>query len=160
MDDPQRRYDYGEAVRVIRNIRNDGTFPGIPTGTLLIRRGSVGHVRDVGTFLQDQVIYSVHFLEEDKLVGIRAEELIGVDEPWVPSRFESREKVRTVAHLSVAGEVIAERGAEGEILKVIRDQEAERVTYHVRFPGHTLQVPEPLLERIEEAGPEEDADSQ
>ena len=59
------RFEYGEAVRVIRNVRNDGTFPGEPTGRLLIRRGSIGYVRDVGTFLQDQLIYSVDFFAYD-----------------------------------------------------------------------------------------------
>ena len=37
-----------DAVRVIRNLRNDGTYPGLATGTLLIRRGATGFVRDVG----------------------------------------------------------------------------------------------------------------
>ena len=46
-------------MRLIRNVRNDGTFPGMDVGKLLVRRGSVGYVRDVGTFLQDQLIYSV-----------------------------------------------------------------------------------------------------
>jgi hypothetical protein len=66
------RFDHGDEVRVRRNVRNDGTFPGEPTGALLVRRGSVGYVRDVGTFLQDQIIYSVHFLENNRLVVIRA----------------------------------------------------------------------------------------
>ena len=30
------RWDYGDAVRVTRNVRNDGTFPGVPTGDLLV----------------------------------------------------------------------------------------------------------------------------
>ncbi len=57
-------YDYGDEVRVIRNLRNDGSFPGKDKGDLLIRRGQVGHVRNMGTFLQDQIIYTVHFVEE------------------------------------------------------------------------------------------------
>jgi hypothetical protein len=85
------RWDYGDAVRVTRNVRNDGTFPGVPTGDLLVRRGRIGHVRDVGTFLQDQIIYSVHFLAEGRLVGCREDELVGVDERGskVASRFAS-----------------------------------------------------------------------
>ena len=67
------RFDYGDEVRVRRNVRNDGTFPGAEVGRLLVRRGSTGFVRDLGTFLQDQVIYSVHFLAEDRLVGCREE---------------------------------------------------------------------------------------
>lgn len=55
-------YEYGQAVRLIRNVRNDGTYPGKDTGALLMRRGAVGCVYDVGTYLQDQLIYRVHFL--------------------------------------------------------------------------------------------------
>jgi hypothetical protein len=74
------RWDYGDAVRVTRNVRNDGTFPGAAVGDLLVRRGRIGHVRNVGTFLQDQIIYAVHFLDEERIVGCREEELIGLDE--------------------------------------------------------------------------------
>ena len=52
----ETHFDYGQAVRVIRNIRDDGTYPGAQRGTLLVRRGSVGFVRNRGTFLQDQVM--------------------------------------------------------------------------------------------------------
>jgi len=146
------RFDYGDPVRVIRNVRNDGTYPGLEVGAFLVRRGSVGYVQNVGTFLQDQVIYSVHFLEEQKLVGCREEELISADAPWVPSRFEFRDKVNCRLTLAVNGEIVAPAGSEGEILKVIRDEEANRVLYHVRFPGRTLLVPEASLEKLESSG--------
>lgn len=140
----EERFDFGEAVRVTRNVRNDGTYPGKAVGELLVRRGSVGHVIEVGTFLQDQVIYTVHFLEQGRMVGCRAEELIPADAPWNPSRFEFRDKVLCNRHLSVNGEVIVEAGGEGEILKVLR--EYQPVQYHVRFPGRTLQVSESVLD--------------
>lgn len=140
------RFDYGDAVRVIRNVRNDGTYPGLEIGDFLVRRGSVGYVQNVGTFLQDQIIYSVHFLEADKIVGCREEELISEDEPWNPSRFEFRDKVVCNKSLAVNGEVLVEQGMEGEVLKVLRDFPGG-VQYHVRFPGRTLQVPENVLEQ-------------
>lgn len=140
------RFNYGDAVRVIRNVRNDGTYPGLEIGDFLVKRGSVGYVQNVGTFLQDQIIYSVHFLEADKIVGCREEELIGEDEPWNPSRFEFRDKVVCNKSLAVNGEVLVEQGMEGEVLKVLRDFPGG-VQYHVRFPGKTLQVPENVLEQ-------------
>ena len=142
------RWEYGEAVRLTRNVRNDGTYPGLDPGAFLVRRGSVGYVVDVGTFLQDQIIYSVNFLEEGKIVGCREEELIGADEPWTPSRFEVRDKVRTAKGLAVAGEVLVAVGASGEVIKVIRDA-PDGVAYHIHFdslPGRLLQIPEALLE--------------
>ena len=141
----QVRYDYGQAVRVTRNVRNDGTFPGQATGTLLVRRGAVGYVMNVGTFLQDQVIYTVHFLDQGRIVGCREEELQDADEPWNPSRFETREKVRARLHLSLAGKVIVEAGAVGEVMRVVREH-AGGVQYHVHFPGHVIQVAENLLQ--------------
>jgi nitrogen fixation protein NifZ len=139
------RFRQGDAVRVIRNIRNDGTYPGEEVGTLLVRRGSVGFVKDIGTFLQDQVICSVHFLDCNRLVGCREEELQAESDPWMPSRFEFRDKVTPRLPLAIGGEVIAEPGGIGEILKVLRDMPGG-IQYHVRFPGRTLQVPESALD--------------
>lgn len=141
-------FEYGDEVRVTRNVRNDGTYPGLDIGAPLIRRGSTGYVQSVGTYLQDQIIYSVHFLNEDILVGCREEELIDVNAAWIDSKFEFRDKVTSRLALSVNGEVIVEEGAQGEILKVLRETESG-VQYHVRFPGRTLQVPESALEAIE-----------
>ncbi len=137
------RFEFGEPVRVTRNVRNDGTYPGMEVGTLLIRRGSVGNVIEVGTFLQDQVIFTVHFLNHGRMVGCRLEELIGADEPWHPSRFEFRDKVVCTIDLGVQGRVILAKGSEGEVLKVIRDNAL--IQYHVAFQGRMLQVPETAL---------------
>jgi len=139
------KFEFGDEVRIIRNVRNDGTYPGVPTGTLLIRRGSTGFVTNVGTFLQDQLIYTVNFLEQNKIVGFREEELIGIAEPWIPSKYESREKVRSKITLTVRGQVRVTPGMEGEILKVFRD-ESDGVQYHVIFHDQVLQVPEASLE--------------
>ncbi|ANE54525.1 MULTISPECIES: nitrogen fixation protein NifZ [Methylomonas] len=144
----EERFEFGEAVRVTRNVRNDGTYPGREIGDLLIRRGSVGHVIEVGTFLQDQVIYTVHFLDHGKMIGCRAEELISADAPWNPSRFEFRDKVRCNRDLPTADGVIAS-GTEGEVLKILREREP--LLYHVRFPGKTMQVPEIVLDPADPA---------
>lgn len=141
------RFDYGDAVRVTRNVRNDGTYPGMVTGNLLVRRGSVGYVMNVGTFLQDQLIYTVNFLDQGRIVGCREEELLGADEPWTPSKFETREKVRAAVTLAVNGEVLVPAGTEGEVMRVVRGEDS--VQYHVHFPGHVLQVPESVLGPLE-----------
>ncbi len=148
------RWDFGESVRLIRNVRNDGTYPGLETGAPLVRRGSIGFVVDIGTFLQDQIIYSVNFLDEGKIVGCREEELIGAEDPWKPSLFEFREKVRSTKNLSVGGEVLVALGAIGEVIKVIRDTPGD-VVYHIHFDcllGRVLQIPEDALEAAESGG--------
>lgn len=141
-------FDYGEAVRVRRPIRNDGTFPGEPTGALLVRRGSVGYVVDRGIFLQDQVVYAVHFPEQGCRVGCRAEELQPADEPWVPTRFDRRDRVRCTRHLAVAGEIVAPLGSEGKVLELHTDPPGEP-RYTVSFNGRLLQLPEAALESLE-----------
>ncbi len=145
------RWDLGDDVRVVRNVRNDGTYPGEAIGALLIRRGSTGTVIDIGTFLQDQIIYTVHFLDVDRIVGCREEELIGLDEPWFPSVFESREKVRANRILALASEIHIPSGAVGEVLHVVRKPGG--ILYHIHFdclPGRTLAVPESALDSLSE----------
>ena len=145
------RWDLGDSVRVIRNVRNDGTYCGAATGDLLIRRGSVGAVVDIGTFLQDQIIYSVHFLDDDRIVGCREEELADAAEPWIPSIFESREWVRARRVLSLGSALGVPRGALGQVLRVVRQDDA--AFYHVHFdclPGRTLAVPEAALASLAE----------
>ncbi len=140
------KYEYGDAVRVIRNIRNDGTFPGEDTGTLLVPRGSVGYVRDVGTFLQDQLIYTVHFMEAGRVVGCREEELQPSDAPWAPSRFEFRERVAARVRLASGGRVLVERGEIGEVTKVMPTGKGT-YSYQVYFEGRNiLQIPQQALE--------------
>ncbi len=144
------RYEFGTAVRVTRNVRNDGTYPGMEIGQMLIRRGTVGYVQNVGTFLQDQLIYSVHFVEDNRVIGCREEELIDAADPWHPSKYEFREKVTCNRMLAVKGDVIASPGDCGEIVKVLDDSGGE-YQYHVRFPGHTLQVAESMLDPVSDS---------
>lgn len=140
--------EYGSAVRLVRNVRNDGTYPGAERGELLVRRGSIGYVVDSGTFLMDQIIYSVHFLEAGRIVGCRDEEVIDADEPWVETRFESRERVAAARTLASASGISVPPGAVGEILKVLRDR-PDGPAYHVHFaclPGKPLVVRESALQ--------------
>jgi nitrogen fixation protein NifZ len=142
------RWDYGDAVRVTRNVRNDGTFPGVPTGDLLVRRGRIGHVRGVGTFLQDQIIYSVHFLDEGRLVGCREDELIDANEAWIENRFEVRQRVRARRPLAVGGEVRVPAGSRGQILNLDKSG-TQGVVYQTHFDclaGVPLWVPEAALD--------------
>lgn len=136
----------GDAVRIIRTVRDDGTYPGASRGDVLIRRGHVGYVCDIGVFLQDQIIYSVHFLEAGgRIIGCRGEELIPADAPWNPSRFERGDRVRTRLALGIQGQVLVKADAQGMVLKVLRDTPGD-VQYEVQFDARLLQVPESALD--------------
>ena len=141
----QPAYEYGTEVRVIRNVRNDGTYPGKEVGELLVKRGAVGCIYDVGSYLQDQIIYRVHFLDEAKTVGCREEELILATDPWVPNQYEFNQKVTSKIPIAVDGNCVIEAGQEGTIVKILRDVENSKVCYHVYFSGHTFQMPEAAL---------------
>jgi nitrogen fixation protein NifZ len=145
----QPRFEYGERVRVVRTVRDDGTYPGMAPGDVLVREGSVGHVRNVGTYLQDHIIYAVHFFDVDRVVGCREEELIPADEEWVPTRFLSRDKVTARIPLGVRGEVVVAAGMVGEILKVLRHAPGGPA-YQVYFDGRNFIVPETALDACED----------
>lgn len=73
-------FDMGEKVRSLKQIRNDGTFPGKDIGEILVRKGDVGYVVSIGTFLQSSYIYAVHFISRGYVVGCRKKELEIVEE--------------------------------------------------------------------------------
>ncbi len=68
-------FGYGEKVRSLRNIRNDGTFPGKDIGELLCKKGEEGYVVSIGTFLQQFYIYGVEFISTGYRVGMKRKEL-------------------------------------------------------------------------------------
>ncbi len=43
-EESYERYDYGDEVRVVRNVRNDGTYPGLDVGAPLVRRCSASRL--------------------------------------------------------------------------------------------------------------------
>lgn len=72
-DDPT--YGYGQKVVSTKQVRNDGTYPGMEIGEILVKKGDVGYVASIGTFLQKYWIYGIDFPETGRLVGMRAREL-------------------------------------------------------------------------------------
>lgn len=81
------RFDYGQKVRSLKSIRNDGTFPGKEIGEILVKKGEEGYVVSIGTFLQQFYIYGVDFYEHGYRVGMKGKEL----EPTVPEKSEADE---------------------------------------------------------------------
>lgn len=73
--DREPDFDLECKVRVRKNIKNDGTFPGKEIGERLVNKGEEGYIIGIGTFLQTAYIYSVHFLDSGNVVGCLAKEL-------------------------------------------------------------------------------------
>jgi nitrogen fixation protein NifZ len=68
-------YRVGERVRLLKAIRNDGTYPHAKVGDTLIEAGAEGYVRAIGDFLQTIRVYEVNFIEEGRIFGCREAEL-------------------------------------------------------------------------------------
>ena len=79
------RFMPGEKVQSTKHIKNDGTYPRRDIGDILVRKGDVGYVRDIGTFLQQFYVYAVEFVDRGTIVGMRARELVSLDRPVVPA---------------------------------------------------------------------------
>jgi nitrogen fixation protein NifZ len=72
-------FDYGDKVRARRTIRNDGTFPGKDIGEILVTKGELGYVVNIGTFLQQFYIYGVEFESTGHRVGMKRRELEAIE---------------------------------------------------------------------------------
>ncbi len=68
-------FSYGDKVRAKRNVRNDGTYAGKEIGDLLCKKGEIGYVVTIGTFLQQFYIYGVEFMDSGNRVGMKLKEL-------------------------------------------------------------------------------------
>ncbi|NMG30832.1 nitrogen fixation protein NifZ [Aromatoleum evansii] len=74
-------FDYGEKVISRKNVRNDGTFQGREIGDVLVKKGDVGYVKSIGTFLQQFYIYGIDFVDRGYVVGMKGRELRSLDAP-------------------------------------------------------------------------------
>jgi len=92
-------FRYGEKVRAKRNVRNDGTYAGKEIGDLLVKKGEVGVVVSIGTFLQQFYIYGVEFLESGNRVGMKRREL----DPLLTGAEEEEELPSALSRAAFAG---------------------------------------------------------
>ena len=72
-------FDYGAKVRAKRMVRNDGTYAGKEIGEQLVKKGEVGYVVSIGTFLQQFYIYGIEFIDSGNRVGMKRRELEAAD---------------------------------------------------------------------------------
>jgi nitrogen fixation protein NifZ len=66
----------GAKVVSRKHVKNDGTYPMKEIGEIIVRKGDVGYVRDIGTFLQQFYIYAVEWVDRGTIVGMRGKELV------------------------------------------------------------------------------------
>ncbi|WP_444452841.1 nitrogen fixation protein NifZ [Rhodobacter capsulatus] len=68
-------YMPGDKVIARKQVKNDGTMPGFEIGDIVVKKGDVGYVRDIGVFLSQFYIYAIDFIERGSIVGMREKEI-------------------------------------------------------------------------------------
>lgn len=82
-DEDEPKFRMGQKVRLVSDVVNDGTYPHAKIGTLMMPKGSVGYIKDMGEFLQVIRVYEVHFIDagvELEIIGCREHEIEAVDD--------------------------------------------------------------------------------
>jgi nitrogen fixation protein NifZ len=73
-------FELGQRVRLIRDIRADGTYSFAKMGEIIAFIGEEGYVRHIGLFLQSIRVYDIDFIASGRLIGCREEELANADD--------------------------------------------------------------------------------
>ena len=68
-------YRPGDKVIARKQVKNDGTMAGFEIGDIVVKKGDVGYVRDIGVFLSQFYIYAIDFIERGSIVGMREKEI-------------------------------------------------------------------------------------
>ncbi|MBI5588189.1 MAG: nitrogen fixation protein NifZ [Deltaproteobacteria bacterium] len=127
-------YEIGEHVRLLFDVKSDGTVQGRKRGEMLLNAGAEGYVKGRGNFLMDEVIYDIHFVKEDIIIGCREKELALFDKPWSPAAFSMGDNVVAAFDLISRGALLAEAGAHGTVTAVL-SHPARGYVFEVKFEG-------------------------
>ena len=85
-DEEEAKFTLGQKVELLEDIVNDGTYPHAKIGTLIMPKGSIGYIKDMGEFLQVIRVYEVHFFGAGmdlEIIGCREHELESVGDDFV-----------------------------------------------------------------------------
>lgn len=69
-DEGKPKFFIGQKVKLLKDIKNDGTYPYLKIGELMVKAGAAGYVRKIGEFLQTIRVYEVHFMDLDAVVEV------------------------------------------------------------------------------------------
>ena len=82
-DEEVAKFGIGQKVQLLEDVKNDGTYPHAPIGTVMVQKGAIGYIKSIGEFLQVIRVYEVHFLDVNALievVGCREHELEAMED--------------------------------------------------------------------------------
>lgn len=133
------RFEIGEKVRLLFDIKSDGTTFGSKRGNLIQRQGAIGYIKKQD-FLLEREVYNVHFLETSQVIGCREHELIDGDLAWEAPLFQIRDKIKAAIDVTYEGDVIIQQETRGTVTGVRYHLEHGYI-YEVRF----LKDPKKLM---------------
>ena len=107
----------GDRVRLVFDIKNDGTLFGKRRGLVLQKAGNTGYISRK-SILNDDTIYEVHFLESNKIIGCKEKELIPADLDWTPPEFKKGDQVKANVNLVYQGKQLSAKGSTGRITAI------------------------------------------
>ncbi len=132
------RFTFSEAVRVVRAIRNDGTYAGLPSGALLVR-GAASAMSATGSILAGPDHLPDPLPDCDRVVGCREQELIAGDRPRLAGNLQYGDSVICQTALAMQGEMVVSVGQLGRIEATDRGEHGDG--YIVDFGGRWFRVP-------------------
>jgi nitrogen fixation protein NifZ len=72
------KYQWGQRVTAQSDLHNDGSYPDMPEGALLVRSGDHGEIVQIGSHTESNTpVYLVEFAQ-DRVVGCFEEEILPV----------------------------------------------------------------------------------
>lgn len=96
-DEDKPKFFLGQKVKLLEDVKNDGTYPHLPVGALMMASGSVGYIKKMGEFLQVIRVYEVHFLgtsADMEVVGCREHELEAMDDEYIDEYEEDMKALK------------------------------------------------------------------
>lgn len=70
------KYQWGQRVRALSDLQNDGSYPNVPAGMVLVSGGDTGEIVQVGQHTESNTpIYLVEFPGQ-RVIGCLEEEII------------------------------------------------------------------------------------
>lgn len=108
------QFKEGDFVRIVFDIKNDGTMYGKKRGKVLQKAGETGYISRMH-YLNDDIVYEVHFLENNKMIGCKEKELIDGNMTWNPPNFKKGDFVQSKNDLHYKGTLISKKGTKGKI---------------------------------------------
>lgn len=71
----QPKFEWGQRVRALVDLYNDGSYPDQPPNALLVKVGDVGEVVQTGTHMEENIVVYIVEFDATRVIGCLEEEI-------------------------------------------------------------------------------------